>query len=186
LIKDHETIAGKKSATEASSAISPGEVVIGYIKKVDQSGVYVDYPHNCSGKHVLALATIPVEAKNIGREAALLFNGGDINKPVIIGIIHCEMMDVLENGSNTQESSGEWLDQNLPSCSTEAEAKEKNLDIIVDGKEHCIEAKEQMTLKCGKASITLSKDGKILLRGSYISSRSSGTHRILGGSVQIN
>lgn len=160
--------------------------MIGYIKKVDQSGVYVDYPHNCSGKHVLALATIPVEAKNIGREAALLFNGGDLNKPVIIGIIHCEMMDVLENGSNTGEPGEEWLDQNLPSSPVESEVKEKSLDIIVDGKEHCIEAKEQMTLKCGKASITLTKDGKILLRGSYISSRSSGTHRILGGSVQIN
>jgi len=184
LIKDHDTISGRKVTTEHSSAISPGEVVIGYIKKVDQSGVYVDYPHNRSGRHVLALATIPIEAKNIGREAALLFNGGDLSQPVIIGIIHCEMMDVLENGSNTQKSSEEWLDQNLPSPSTEAE--EKSLDIIVDGKEHCIEAKEQMTLKCGKASITLSKDGKILLRGSYISSRSSGTHRILGGSVQIN
>lgn len=183
MIKGHETTPEEKSTIESSSAISPGEVVIGYIKKVDQSGVYVDYPHNCSGKHVLALATVPVEAKNVGREAALLFNGGDLNKPVIIGIIHCEMMDVLENRAPSQESDEAWLNQ---SHSIGEPEKEKGVDIVVDGKEHCIEAKEQMTLKCGKASITLTKDGKILLRGSYISSRSSGTHRILGGSVQIN
>ena len=182
-MKYHSYTSEKTSATSVSPAISPGEIVIGYIKKVDQSGVYVDYPHNTSGKHVLALATIPVEAKNVGREAALLFNGGDLNKPVIVGIIHCEMMDVLENRAPSQESDEAWLNQ---SHSIGEPAKEKGVDIVVDGKEHSIEAKEQMTLKCGKASITLTKDGKILLRGTYISSRSSGTQRILGGSVQIN
>jgi hypothetical protein len=182
-MKDHSYTSEKTPATSVSPAISPGEVVIGYIKKVDQSGVYVDYPHNASGKHVLALATIPVEAKNVGREAALLFNGGDLNKPVIVGIIHCEMLDALENRSNTQESSEAWLDQ--PRVA-EDEAKENSLDLVIDGKEHCIEAQEEMTLKCGKASITLTKDGKILLRGTYISSRSSGTNRILGGSILLN
>lgn len=41
-------------------------------------------------------------------------------------------------------------------------------------------------LRCGKASITLTRSGKIILRGTYISSRSSGVIRIKGGSVQIN
>jgi hypothetical protein len=41
-------------------------------------------------------------------------------------------------------------------------------------------------LKCGNASITLTKAGKILVEGTYVSNRSSGVMRIKGGSVQIN
>ena len=183
MINAHSPNAEQTSLENASPAISPGEVVIGYIKKVDQSGVYVDYPQNPCATHVLALTTIPIEAKNIGREAALLFNAGDLSKPVIVGIIHCEMMEALENKKPAHEPDEAWLNQ-IPVPDSQAE--ENNLGIVVDGKERCIEAKEALTLKCGKASITLSKDGAIYLRGTYISSRSTGTQRILGGSVQIN
>ena len=41
-------------------------------------------------------------------------------------------------------------------------------------------------LRCGKASITLTRAGKVLIRGAYLLSRSSGVNRIKGGSVQIN
>lgn len=47
-------------------------------------------------------------------------------------------------------------------------------------------AKKQLTIRCGEASITLTAAGKIILRGKYIVSRSSGLQRIKGGSVQIN
>jgi hypothetical protein len=49
-----------------------------------------------------------------------------------------------------------------------------------------VSAKEQLVLRCGKASITLTKAGKVLIRGEYVQSRSSGVNRIRGGSVQIN
>ncbi|MEW5071937.1 hypothetical protein AB1P14_09365, partial [Pseudomonas aeruginosa] len=38
----------------------------------------------------------------------------------------------------------------------------------------------------GKASITLTRAGKVIIRGAYLSSRSTGVNRIKGGSVQIN
>jgi len=41
-------------------------------------------------------------------------------------------------------------------------------------------------LRCGKASITLTREGKVLIHGSYISSRSTGVNRVKGGSVQLN
>ena len=47
-------------------------------------------------------------------------------------------------------------------------------------------SRDELTLRCGKASITLTKSGKIILRGKYIVSRSEGVNRIKGGSVQIN
>lgn len=47
-------------------------------------------------------------------------------------------------------------------------------------------AEKQLTIRCGESSITLTTAGKIIIRGKYIVSRSSGLHRIKGGSVQIN
>lgn len=49
-----------------------------------------------------------------------------------------------------------------------------------------ISAGKQITIRCGESSITLTAAGKIILRGKYIVSRSSGVQRIKGGSVQIN
>src|SRR4051812_15153812 len=47
-------------------------------------------------------------------------------------------------------------------------------------------AEKEIVLRCGKASITLTRSGKILIRGTYVLSRSSGAQRIQGASVQIN
>ncbi len=58
---------------------------------------------------------------------------------------------------------------------------------VESGQDHIlIEADKEITLRCGASSITLTRSGKILLRGKYVSSSSSGVNRIKGGSVQIN
>ncbi len=49
-----------------------------------------------------------------------------------------------------------------------------------------LEADEEITLRCGKASIQLLKDGSLRIRGKEVLSRASGTNRIRGGNVQIN
>ena len=56
----------------------------------------------------------------------------------------------------------------------------------VDGESILIDGRKEIVLRCGKASITLTKAGKVLIRGAYVLSRSSGVNRIKGGSVQIN
>lgn len=63
-----------------------------------------------------------------------------------------------------------------------------SLQAEVDGNpvELQVSAQQTLTLHCGKASITLTADGQILLRGTYISSHSSGTQRIKGAAVRIN
>jgi Domain of unknown function (DUF6484) len=47
-------------------------------------------------------------------------------------------------------------------------------------------AAREIVLQCGRASIVLTRAGKVLVRGTYLSLRSSGMHRITGASVQIN
>jgi Phage tail baseplate hub (GPD) len=55
-----------------------------------------------------------------------------------------------------------------------------------DGQRMIVSAREKLVLRCGKASITLTKAGKMLIEGSYLLSRSTGVNRIKGGSVQLN
>ncbi len=49
-----------------------------------------------------------------------------------------------------------------------------------------LEAKSNLTLQCGDGSITLRKDGKILIKGKNLVSLALETNRIKGGSVSIN
>lgn len=57
---------------------------------------------------------------------------------------------------------------------------------MVDGKRVVIEAQEEIELKCGQGSITIRKDGKIVVKGTNLLSRSSGPNRIKGGSINLN
>ena len=96
---------------------------------------------------------------------ALMFEGGDPRRPLLIGFIQ-NPLDVMISAT---DASGDRV----------AETK-------VDGERVVLKADHEIVLQCGKASITLTRAGKVLLRGAYVSSRSSGVNRIKGGSVQIN
>lgn len=101
-----------------------------------------------------------------------------------MGIIHNPLNDILEN---FELSHPETTRNN--STTNEKLQKEKTLvqeDIVIDGKRIVIEGKQEIVFKCGESSITLTKAGKILIRGKYLLSRSTGVNRILGGSVQVN
>ena len=49
-----------------------------------------------------------------------------------------------------------------------------------------VEARSSLTLRCGKSSITLHANGKIVLRGEYILSDAEGINRIAGGQIELN
>lgn len=49
-----------------------------------------------------------------------------------------------------------------------------------------VSAKRKLTLRCGKSSITLHPNGKIVLRGEYILSDAEGVNRINGGRIELN
>jgi hypothetical protein len=62
----------------------------------------------------------------------------------------------------------------------------RELEVLVDGKRVVVEADRELVLKCGNASITLTRAGKIILRGTHLVSRSSGSNRVQGTQVRIN
>jgi hypothetical protein len=58
--------------------------------------------------------------------------------------------------------------------------------ILIDGEQLTLTADREIVLRCGQASITLTHAGKVIIRGAYVVSRSSGANRIKGACVQIN
>lgn len=154
---------------DQSAKVMPGEVVIGTLVDVTDKGVpLVDYSGNPAKGLLQALSTVSVDKKSIGRQAALLFQNGDPDKPLIVGLVR-NFLDNLAEASDVTEV----LD-------------DKPKEVVIDGERVLFTAEKEIVLKCGKASITLTRAGKILIRGAYLSSRSSGTNRIRGGTVHVN
>jgi hypothetical protein len=141
----------------AQLAAPAPEVTIGIIATADASGLCVDWPGNPAGTPVRALSTAALDRSAVGREAALLFADGDPASPVVIGLV-----------------------QRAPT------ERARLPDARLDGERVVLEAAREIELRCGRASITLTRAGKILIRGAYVSSRASGVQRIKGASVQIN
>jgi hypothetical protein len=61
-----------------------------------------------------------------------------------------------------------------------------HVEVERDGERMIVSAKTQLVLRCGKASITLTQAGKVLIEGTYVSSRSTGVNRLKGGSIHLN
>lgn len=162
-----------------SPAISPGEIVIGEITGLDAQGQpLVNYPENTTNAPQVALTTVGITAAHTGRQVALLFAKGDPRSPVIMGLIHSPLHELIVAYANRES---EQVETDQP------EARPLNVDdLVVDGRRIVLEGREEVVIRCGEASITLTKAGKILIRGNYVLNRSAGVNRIMGGSVQVN
>ena len=56
----------------------------------------------------------------------------------------------------------------------------------LDGKRVRIVGSDEIVLECGNASITLRRNGRVVIRGTYVETASAGTNRIKGAAVRIN
>jgi len=63
---------------------------------------------------------------------------------------------------------------------------DKSLQIDNDGERLTLTADREIVLRCGDASIRLTKDGKIHVKGLDITTRAQRNNRIRGGNVLIN
>ena len=150
----------KPAAKQEMSGQRFDGVVIGVLVGLnDNNQPLVAFPGNPSPTGVQARSTTLLGSDDVGHEMALLFEGGDPAQPLIIGRIQHPHDAYRIDPPMTAELDGERI---------------------------VLAAKREIVLKCGKASITLTKAGKILIRGAYLLNRSSGVNRIKGGSVQIN
>jgi hypothetical protein len=100
------------------------------------------------------------------QQTVVLFEGGDPSRPLIVGFIE----PVLPPAPVTPAEPGTSL----------------VVEADVDGKRVRVTAQDEIVLECGSASVTLRRNGRVVIRGTYVETRSEGTNRIRGGQVQIN
>jgi uncharacterized protein (DUF2345 family) len=65
-------------------------------------------------------------------------------------------------------------------------APSQPVSIRADDERFVVSAEREIVLQCGDASITLTRAGKVLIKGTYVLSRSSGYNKIKGAAVDIN
>ncbi len=112
-------------------------------------------------EHVVAARSlVPLDAEDQGRQLALSFEGGDPARPIVLGVI-------ARTEHTLQEDT-------------------KRGTLALDADTLLFTGRKELTLRCGKASVTLREDGKVVVRGTHLLSRSSGPVRLKGGSVSIN
>ena len=159
LIEREVTQVSRKVSSESmQTGIIVGEL-IGMMNECHTP--FVCYPGQPGSAALQARTTVDLHGKHIGQQVVLMFEANDPTKPIIMGVL--------------RETEGWPLDQ-----------RPDQVEVDADGERMIVSAKEQLVLRCGKASITLTKAGKVIIKGSYVLSRSSGVNRIKGGSVQLN
>jgi Domain of unknown function (DUF6484) len=121
----------------------------------------VIFPSQPGDAAVAARATVDVHGSHIGREVALIFEEADPRRPIIVGLLQ------RADGAPLMPPSGQ-------------------VSVDADGERLIVSARDRLVLRCGNASITLTKSGKILIEGAYVSSSASGVNRVTGSSIQLN
>ncbi len=169
--------------------IAPGEIIIGKLLGFNENGEPQVTAQGLSPDGLSAMSAVAITHQHVGQQLALLFANGDQSQPVIMGLIYSPLLDMLDNIEfvcDGQEDDVELFEESARKNETKAEQPNELSSAYIDGDRVILEGKEEITLKCGEASITLTKAGKILIRGKYLLTRATGVNRIMGGSVQVN
>jgi hypothetical protein len=138
-------------------------VAIGRLVGLAGSGQAIVNLAGLPGHPLIARSSaVPLERNHMGRDVAVMFEGGNPEMPLILGLI-----------------------EDLSSRSVEAKPSSP-VALELDGESVVFTAEKQIVLRCGQSSITLARDGRVILRGAHVQSRSTGVNRIQGASVRIN
>lgn len=103
-----------------------------------------------------------VSPESVGREVLLLFVEGDPWQPVIIGMIGLMGEPASTPFSNVAEH------------------------LLLEAKRITIRAEDSVEIKCGEGSQLLRNDGKVVVRGTDLLQRATGSVRIKSPKVDIN
>lgn len=138
------------------------------VARVAGQGVLVDFrgnPHGPIAARVLASIDVSALAfaADSGAEVLLSFDDEQTDRPIVVGLLH-------------------------PATSAGAAAPNgvERREALVDGQRVVLNAQDEIVLRCGKASITLRRNGRIVLRGTYLETNSEGVNRVKGAAVRIN
>lgn len=138
---------------------------IGRITAIDEQGIVTVWMPNLGPMQ--ARIAVPVTLDQIKRAIStqqsvlLLIEDRAPDRPIIVGFVEDRVN--LEPGPPPQV-----------------------VEADVDGKRVRLVGKDEVVLECGSASITLRRNGRVVIKGAYVETHSDGTNRIKGGQVRIN
>ena len=123
----------------------------------------IRYRDALQGEQVVARSILSLQRSQLGSDVVVLCEAADPRRPIILGVV--------------QQSAGESVAANKASAPVTVQA---------DGQRYVLNAEREIVLRCGAASITLTRAGKVIIKGTYVLSRSSGYNKIKGAAVDIN
>jgi hypothetical protein len=154
-------VPGRKQSSRArrAPAKAPPLPTVATLAGVGAAGEpWIDLPA-LGRSAVPARSTVALGAEQIGREVLVTWADGDPGQPIVTGVLR-------RRGDPA--------------------ARPARLDAVVDGESIVLTGRREVVLRCGKASIALSADGAVVIKGVKLLTSASGVHRIRGGAVQIN
>jgi hypothetical protein len=140
-----------------------GGAVVGKLLAVSNCGhtAFVCFPNQPGSAAIKAQTTMDLHASHIGRQVALVFEDSNPARPIIVGVVSEPHTTTVEQRAGI-------------------------IEVEADGARLLLSAREELVLRCGEATIILTKQGEVVIRGTSVSTHASDVNRIKGGSVQIN
>jgi hypothetical protein len=143
-----------------SAALSRSETTLARLAAVGPDGdLWISAPGG-KAKARPARTTVALGPAHVGREVLVCFAGKE-NTPVVVGL-------VAKPGDQPLAADG------------------PGVDLTIDRQRIILDARQEVVLRCGKACIRLTADGKVEVQGADVVSSARRTNRIRGGAVKIN
>jgi hypothetical protein len=147
----------------------PDGVAIGTLADISPTGEpLVSLSADAPAVLVEARSTIRFDRGHIGRGVVLAFEGNRVERPIILGVLEPARVHAVAE------------------CCSVLDETTDRVTLSVDGHRVVVSAQDEIILRCGAASITLTKAGKVVIRGHYVSNNATGVNRITGGSIELN
>lgn len=139
---------------------------VGHLAGIDEEGrvLFRASPDGAPFPVAIALAIsdgVVARAARTG-ERALVVRVGESNDWMLVGLVRERLPQRLRN------------------------AGPGDVEVRLDGDKLVFEAGRAIELRCGHSSLTLRKDGKIVLKGDYVVSASRGPNKIRGATISLN
>lgn len=150
---------GVPASTDLKTSLTSLGVTIGQFLGFQNGRPLVSFSANPKAAGLVAQTCVSLTPAQINRQVILAFEENDQERPVILGLL---------------------VDPEIESSAATP------VDVQVDGERLVLSANREIVIRCGEASISLTRAGKVLIRGAYVLTRSSGANRIKGAAVEIN
>jgi len=158
-----EREAQEQAEAERRAAERIDGVELGRLVALGEDGPKVTYPSCPTANGLVARCAAQLDDSHVGGRVALLFEGGDPGRPMVVGPIH------------NDQAEGEIEHPAITGLAiTESDSR-------ID-----IRCKKAIGVSVGKATIIITPKGQIVVKGKHVLHHASAVNRIRGATVKIN